>query len=540
MKSDKLFQIPGYHLIPRHRNARWDLKKGGGVAIYVDQDIQFTTKLINDIEGISIEIAEIKIYNVYIPNKGIKFKKFQSIFNEADIIVGDFNAHHPIWGGSIITTHGRQIFQKIHENDYECLNDGSPTYFEANGYRTSIDLTFIKANLNKNVKWTNTLQRCGSNHTIILTQIGQINYQPQNKIPYWNLHKADWLNFAAKASTFINSSIISPDVNEFHNNLINNINKAAELTIPKKLPNSVTKYKPWWNQDCLSAIKQRNKAFNKVSKTHQPQDYIIYKKLKAKAEYTIKQAKTNYWEQTCNNLNDTNNTKNLWNKINQVNNVNKNKPIPTLIENQTKIKDPQILADTFAQKFAKDYSIENIPPNKLEIRNKFIQRFNKDIEEAKIKKGASINDPIKFQELKEAIREGKNTVPGQDQIGLIFYQKLPDDVLQIILNLFNLIWKSGQLPNQWKEAIIIPILKPNKDPTSNLSYRPIALTSTLCKLMERIINKRLVWFLNSEHKFNRYQSGFMKNRCTTDHIIRLMEDIYNAFDCNGCTIGIFY
>ncbi|GFX94820.1 uncharacterized protein TNCV_2378931 [Trichonephila clavipes] len=44
----------------------------------------------------------------------------------------------------------------------------------------------------------------------------------------------------------------------------------------------------------------------------------------------------------------------------------------------------------------------------------------------------------------------------------------------------------------WREAIVIPILKPGKEATDPLNYRPIALTSCFCKTFERMINTRLV------------------------------------------------
>ena len=42
-----------------------------------------------------------------------------------------------------------------------------------------------------------------------------------------------------------------------------------------------------------------------------------------------------------------------------------------------------------------------------------------------------------------------------------------------------------------KEATVIPIPKPNKDHTDPTYYRPIALTSCICKTMERMITDRL-------------------------------------------------
>ena len=56
-------------------------------------------------------------------------------------------------------------------------------------------------------------------------------------------------------------------------------------------------------------------------------------------------------------------------------------------------------------------------------------------------------------------------------------------------------YKHGHFPLSWSQAIVIPIPKPGKDNTDPNNYRPIALTSCICKTMDRMINKRLVWFL---------------------------------------------
>jgi len=41
----------------------------------------------------------------------------------------------------------------------------------------------------------------------------------------------------------------------------------------------------------------------------------------------------------------------------------------------------------------------------------------------------------------------------------------------------------------------MPVPKPGKDTSSPTNYRPIALTSCVCKVMERMVNNRLVWYL---------------------------------------------
>ena len=62
---------------------------------------------------------------------------------------------------------------------------------------------------------------------------------------------------------------------------------------------------------------------------------------------------------------------------------------------------------------------------------------------------------------------------------------------------FNDMWETGQFPESWELATIIPIPKRGEDHAEPNSYRPIALTSCICKTLERMINVRLVWYLES-------------------------------------------
>jgi hypothetical protein len=112
--------------------------------------------------------------------------------------------------------------------------------------------------------------------------------------------------------------------------------------------------------------------------------------------------------------------------------------------------------------------------------------------------------------------------------------------LLVVLDIFNKIWESGEVSVIWKEATIIPIPKPNKDPTKPSNYRPISLTSCLCKTMERMINACLVWFLEKNNLITPFQSGFRKNRSTLDHLVRLETKVTNAFIRGEHAISIFF
>ena len=107
-------------------------------------------------------------------------------------------------------------------------------------------------------------------------------------------------------------------------------------------------------------------------------------------------------------------------------------------------------------------------------------------------------------------------------------KRLPDSTQSTLLRVFNDLWQSGGFPESWPNATIIPIAKPGKDPPSPKNYQPIALTSCVCKTFKRMVNKRLVWYLEFNNILTEYQSGFHKRRSTTDQLVRL-ESLFIYF-----------
>ncbi|GBN46436.1 putative RNA-directed DNA polymerase from transposon X-element [Araneus ventricosus] len=112
--------------------------------------------------------------------------------------------------------------------------------------------------------------------------------------------------------------------------------------------------------------------------------------------------------------------------------------------------------------------------------------------------------------------------------------------LQNLLHLYNRIWREHCFPCSWQQAIIIPIPKSGKDPSNPLNYRPIALTNCLCKLMEKIVNRRLVYYLEHNKILSPFQSGFRPGRCTIDNLLALETDIITTFLKRQHLVAIFF
>ena len=100
--------------------------------------------------------------------------------------------------------------------------------------------------------------------------------------------------------------------------------------------------------------------------------------------------------------------------------------------------------------------------------------------------------------------------------------------LNKLLEIYNISWKT-EVPQIWREAIMVPIPKNGKERGNAGSYRPISLTSCLCKTMERIINHRMKGYLESNHLLADEQAGFRQCYSTEDQATYLSQDIEDAF-----------
>lgn len=147
--------------------------------------------------------------------------------------------------------------------------------------------------------------------------------------------------------------------------------------------------------------------------------------------------------------------------------------------------------------------------------------------------------PFSLTELSCALDGLRDTSPGEDGIPFSFLKNLNLYAKSYFLKLLNLIFSSGIIPSSWKRQIIIPILKSGKDPSSPSSYRPIALSSALCKILEHLIKNRLEWFVESNQILPETQFGFRKGKGTSDSLSILSTDIRIAFSNNEHLLGAF-
>ena len=203
----------------------------------------------------------------------------------------------------------------------------------------------------------------------------------------------------------------------------------------------------------------------------------------------------------------------------------------------------------FASKFAAVSSDENLPDSfrtrihELERQMQAELAVSQNTSMEDINEMAEDKDEIncdfEMHEMLDALKSCKNnSAPGADCISYEILKQIPRSCQAVMLKFFNCVWKQGHLPPDWKQAIIRPMLKADKSPFNAASYRPVALTSTICKLMEKMVSTRLRWWMEDKHLFNKFQSGFRKNRGTIDQILRLSDDAHKAVHSKQYTLAV--
>ena len=125
-----------------------------------------------------------------------------------------------------------------------------------------------------------------------------------------------------------------------------------------------------------------------------------------------------------------------------------------------------------------------------------------------------------------------NSVPGR------IFKFYRSSIVSVISDMVNQCFLQGKYPSTLKYAMITPVFK-NGEVTSPSNYRPIAVTSFLNKIFEKLIHKRLLHFILQNNIFSPCQFGFRKGISTQDAVVNLSEYFYDTLNRKEVGIGVF-
>ncbi|KAF0314117.1 putative RNA-directed DNA polymerase from transposon BS [Amphibalanus amphitrite] len=139
--------------------------------------------------------------------------------------------------------------------------------------------------------------------------------------------------------------------------------------------------------------------------------------------------------------------------------------------------------------------------------------------------------PFSMKEMEAQIRVLKSRkAPGPDQVCTEHLRHLGPTAKAVLLRLINQTWADATIPSAWRRATIIPILKTGKNPQSVTSYRPIALTSHVAKLAERMVGARLSQIAEARNLIPAEQVGFRRGRSVEENLGRLVQTVQDGWN----------
>jgi len=541
LNKNHRFFIRGYEL---YRQDREDRPKGGVLTLVRNSlpSVETGRSGESDTECITVELIlkdrHLTVCNLYSPpNKMIQLPLLSHDQNNW-ITVGDFNSHSPSWGYKDLNAKGEEVEDWIITNQTVLINKPSdpPTFYSRVWHTTSSpDLAIATDDIQKITEREVCSQLGGSDHRpVILTIQRQVNREGKLP-PSWNYKKANWDLFKKLTdSNASNIQVSKLNVDKASNLLTTAVLNAAHKSIPRGCRKD---YKPFWNEELDDLHKQLSGAREQMELDPSVKNIASHDMRRATFEQKKTELIQESWQDKTASLNFEKDTKKLWQLTSVLNDDNRQQRKTTLLTG-----DGCSTGKAAANVFAKTYeavSTVTLPQERIrEVRQETRAFLAEQKNEAS---PLYMSDSMTMQELEAALKKlKKKKAPGADGITNEMLKHLGYKAKRTLLLIFNLSWHSGKFPSKWKEAHIRPIPKSGKDKSKPESYRPISLLSCTGKLLERIVNKRLLWHLESNSLLAPTQTGYRQHRSTEDQLSYFTQDIEDAFQEKKKVLAVFF
>ena len=132
----------------------------------------------------------------------------------------------------------------------------------------------------------------------------------------------------------------------------------------------------------------------------------------------------------------------------------------------------------------------------------------------------------------------ENKSPGLDGVHSKFLKETSQYIVTPLQIIFNQSLHQCKVPDKWREAKISALFKKGDRSTAE-NYRPVSLTSIVCKTLEKIVRKHVIDHMVRNDLFTSKQYGFMSGRSTSSQLLNVLDQWTEAID-NGYEIDCIY
>lgn len=270
-----------------------------------------------------------------------------------------------------------------------------------------------------------------------------------------------------------------------------------QIYVPLARFSSETGFLPIWNKEIIELI-DREKFLHRRNAALRSSNSLTQIQQNEKTDVTSeirRQKKTQQLQQEENSL-PLHNLRKFWITVNRKLKTDSSLPILINRDGSLLLTDSE-KATALNNYFASNYSQPNNQP--LSINTRFQQATTH---------GISFQPYILYQVLKNL---PGSVSSGPDGIPSLMLKRLALPLAEPLSRIFQLSFETACVPASWKIAHIVPIPKIINSPEIT-DYRPISLTSNICKTIEKVISTELIKHCQKLGIFKKLQYGFLPGK----------------------------
>lgn len=436
------------------------------------------------------------------------------------VICGDFNAHNKLWNGTTSDSRGRQVERVLNAFDFTLLNDGSPTFLRGHSYSSVLDLTFCSSDLAAGADWSTDADTRGSDHYPILIYHPSLGRKPlrrTERIVNWAAYRH------ANTTTLDMQSEVDNITSVLRNNLLR-VTRA--VPVPDGYGGVDAEY------ERLRATRRR--AQRKYRRSGLLEDYKDAQNIFSKMQKQLQKVSFKRWDDFCASLSPFTSVTKVWNVVRAF-----RLPVSQLHPFRALALARGVNEVTVAEEFCTVLTRPS-PAVDSQLYKDSLDVAHLALQEGLLSASPDMDQDFRLEELMNALSSArKRTAPGPDGVTYAALSNLGPKNTIGLLDLYNKIWRCERVPLSWKLAMVVPILKPGKSPMAVESFRPVSLTNCIAKIMEKMINERIQWWIENHNCLPQNLAGFRVGRCTMDCVMDLITFVEHEKTAGKITVAVF-
>ena len=303
------------------------------------------------------------------------------------------------------------------------------------------------------------------------------------------------------------------------NDLVNQYNTVLTELLDKHAPPktklvTVRARAPWFNEEILSAKRDRRKAERKWRSSKLQVHYKIFKCAHRKVVDLCHNAKKSFY---CDKIKEHgSDQKQLWKIANDLLFRKKASPLPTHVDSSELANDFATFFSEKIQKIRESFPSASVDPH--EVDNTGVPMLN-------------TLQPTSVEELRKLICSGNTKSCLLDPIPTSLLKECLDVLLPILVRIVNLSFASNTFPKALKIAMVIPLLKKIiLDYENRKNYRPVSNLPFLGKVIEKTSVSRLSSHTTDNNLEERLQSAYRPYHSVETALLVVMDDMLCAID----------